>query len=285
MTAREVWRSAAHRLGLLALTVAAAAVLGGALVRMAPGFGVDERRFDLRLSAESVRAIEAERTGSFWETLAGMARGELGRSVALNRPVRELIGERAATTARTLAWGLALAWAAGFGAALTLEWLRRRVCEWAAAAATGLALSLPSAALALLFLYMGAGAALALGAILAPRIFRYARNALAASARLPHVLAARARGVGRSAVVWRHVTLPAAPELAALAGISVNMALGAAIPVEALCDSPGLGQLVWQAALARDFATLVSMTALVACVTALANLAADVGRAALAREA
>jgi len=32
----------------------------------------------------------------------------------------------------------------------------------------------------------------------------------------------------------------------ALAGITVSIALGASIPVEALCGLPGIGQLAWQ---------------------------------------
>jgi ABC-type dipeptide/oligopeptide/nickel transport system permease component len=57
------------------------------------------------------------------------------------------------------------------------------------------------------------------------------------------------------------------------------MAVGATIPVEALCDSPGVGQLVWQAAMARDLPVLVNVTLLIAGLTVAANLAADTARA------
>jgi peptide/nickel transport system permease protein len=63
--------------------------------------------------------------------------------------------------------------------------------------------------------------------------------------------------------------------LLAVAGVSVSMAVGAVIPVEALCDSPGVGQLVWQAALARDLPVIVNVTLLIAALTAAANLAAN----------
>jgi ABC-type dipeptide/oligopeptide/nickel transport system permease component len=71
----------------------------------------------------------------------------------------------------------------------------------------------------------------------------------------------------------------------ALGAVSVSMALGAAIPVEALCDSPGVGQLVWKAALARDLPVLVNVTILIATVTAVANLLADALRGAFGTEA
>jgi len=65
----------------------------------------------------------------------------------------------------------------------------------------------------------------------------------------------------------------------------VNMALGAAIPVEALCDSPGVGQLVWKAALARDLPVVVNVTILIAAITASASLVSDAVRCAMWRDA
>jgi peptide/nickel transport system permease protein len=70
--------------------------------------------------------------------------------------------------------------------------------------------------------------------------------------------------------------IPAAGlQLLALAGVSLNMAFGAAIPVEVICDSPGIGQLAWQATLARDLPLLVNLTVLVAVMTMVANSASD----------
>jgi len=66
------------------------------------------------------------------------------------------------------------------------------------------------------------------------------------------------------------------PELLALAGVSVTMAFSAAIPIEAVGDVPGIGQLAWQAALGRDLPVLVSLTLLLMLLTRSANAAADV---------
>jgi peptide/nickel transport system permease protein len=49
------------------------------------------------------------------------------------------------------------------------------------------------------------------------------------------------------------------------------MAFGAAIPLEALSDSPGMGQLAWQAALNRDLPLLTSITLFVTLLTAGVN--------------
>ena len=67
----------------------------------------------------------------------------------------------------------------------------------------------------------------------------------------------------------------AAPQLLALGGVSISLALAAAIPVEALCDLPGIGQLAWKAALGRDLPLLVNLTLIVTLVTVVANSTAD----------
>ena len=76
-------------------------------------------------------------------------------------------------------------------------------------------------------------------------------------------------------MLFWHVLPPAAPQLLALAGVTVSVAVGAAIPIEALCDQPGIGQLAWQAALARDLVLLVNLTLIVTLITVVANAFSD----------
>lgn len=278
-------RTALRRLLHLGLTIFLAAFLGAALVRLAPGFGMDERLLDARFSDGSRRAIQDENQANqslpryFAGYFADLARGELGRSVSLNQPVRELLADRFGLTLRSVAWGAGWGWMAAAGAALALGLARKPFLDGAAAGFSGVLLSLPAAVVALLSLYLGWGPAPAIAIILLPRILRYLRNITQAAADRPHVLAARSRGAGGVLLQLRHVWLPSAPELLALGGISINMALGAAIPVEALCDSPGVGQLVWKAALARDLPVLVNVTILIAAITSGANLLSDAARA------
>jgi peptide/nickel transport system permease protein len=278
---------------MLLLTVVVSALVSGALVRMAPGFGTDERQLDLRLSEESLAAVrsqagppEARGFPTPTSLIAGLrdyvwdlAKGDWGVSISLGRPVRELVADRSGLTLRTLAAGLTLAWGLSFGMSLLLQGFHSHALDLAATLFAGGLLCLPAAVVAMLFLYLDLGPALALAAVLSPRIFRYVRNILAASSRRPHVLAARARGSGSAGLLWRHVCIPAAPELLALGGISASMAIGAVIPVETLCGSPGVGQLVWLSAMARDLPVLVHLTVLVAMATSGANLLSDAARA------
>ena len=134
---------------------------------------------------------------------------------------------------------------------------------------------MPSAALALLvFVYAGPVRAVMALAVF-PKVYQYLHNVLSHAAAQPHVLAARARGIGRVRILFWHIFPVAAPQALALAGVSVSMAFGAAVAVEVVCDFPGIGQLAWKAALARDLPLLVTLTMLVTLATQLANGAAD----------
>jgi peptide/nickel transport system permease protein len=112
--------------------------------------------------------------------------------------------------------------------------------------------------------------------ILFPRLYQYVGNLLAQSYGMPHVLLARAKGLSGYRVFFQHVLPPARGQLIALAAVSINMAFGAAVAVEAICDQPGLGQLAWKAAMARDLPVLVILTMIIALVTQFSNLVADV---------
>jgi peptide/nickel transport system permease protein len=279
----------ASRAALLLTILMAGGLLAATLVRMAPGFGMDERMLDARLNSSSRKAIEQQLSeGSDIVTYYGrylqrLWRGDLGNSISLGRPVSELLSERCGVSLRSGLAGIGLAWAAALLAVVWLELARARTCEAVASLAAGALLCVPAAVVALGCLYLGGTPSLAVAAILFSRIFRYVRNIVRAACQAPHVLAAKALGIRRFRLLTFHVMAPVLPEMLALAGVSVSMAVGALIPVEALCDSPGVGQLAWQAALARDLPVLVNVTLIITGLTAVANLMADTLR--VAREA
>jgi peptide/nickel transport system permease protein len=286
MQTRRWWRRLAWRLAVWMGVLLLSGLLAATLVRLAPGFGMDERLLDARLTGESREAIAREgQTQSnilayYLDYLGRLAHGDLGQSVSLRRPVGELLRERAVVSLRSGAAGLMLAWALALAAVAALEWRRSRWMERGSALLAGALLCLPAAVVAVACVYLGWSAPAAIAAILLPRLFRYARNLAAAASAAPYVLAAEAMGLTKFAILSRHVAAPLWPELVALAGVSVSMAVGATIPVEALCDSPGVGHLVWQAALSRDLSVLVNVTLLITALTTGANLLADAARGA-----
>jgi ABC-type dipeptide/oligopeptide/nickel transport system permease component len=127
-----------------------------------------------------------------------------------------------------------------------------------------------------LFLVIGTPGTLAIALVVLPKVFRFSRNLLIKTYALPHVLNAKARGLSSMRIFAFHVLPNVAGPMLALAGVTVSIALGAAIPIEVVCDSPGLGQLAWKAALSRDVPLLVNLTLIIALVTVTANSFSDV---------
>jgi len=270
-----------HALALLA-TVLLGGLFSATLVRLAPGFDADEQELDPHLNRESVLALhEARRQGHnvfrfYFSYMNRAAHGDLGTSLALGQPVRTLLRDRAPLTLRLLAVGLGLAWVAALTLALTAAWLRLSSYDLLTTLVSGTFLCIPAAVLALLSVLWNVPGSLAIALIVFPHIYRYTRNLLAKSYSMPHIITARAKGLGEARILFWHVVPAVVPQLLAVAGVSVSIAVGASIPVEALCGLAGVGQLAWQAALARDLPLLVNITILVTLVTLLANSGADV---------
>jgi peptide/nickel transport system permease protein len=264
-----------------AATTAAGVVLCAVMVRFSPGFGVDERQLDSRLSAASQEALrrapDAGRNPLLycvaWAKRA--AAGDFGMSQSLNRPVRELLAERAPVTLSLMLWGIAGAWC--LAALLSVPPAAARLPKLGMVSnlLAGLPAALPAAGIALLLFHLGASGKWMLALVLFPRVFQYLRNLLMQQYGMPHVLLARAKGIGPAHILWRHVLIPAGGQFVALAAVSVNMAFGAAVAVEAIGDFPGIGQLAWKAALSRDLPVLVAITVMIALATQAANLVAE----------
>lgn len=254
--------------------------LGATLVRVAPGYGVDQEELDFRLSHASIQSLRSAHAADagllrfYGRSMLRLLRGDFGYSRNLQEPVRQLLAERFPETLKSVALALAVGWLAGLGLAIATVLARNAILSVAASVLAGVILCMPAAVLALLFVNAQLPGRLVLALIVFPKIFYFARGLLGRSAALPHVLLARARGAGVLRILLLHILPVAAPQLLALAGVSVSLAFAAAIPVEALCDLPGIGQLAWQAALGRDLAVLVSLTLIVTFVTVLANSAA-----------
>ena len=275
------WKITGHLLAMLA-TVLLGGFFSATLVRLAPGFDADEQELDPHLNVQSLQALRDARHRDhnilrfYLSYMNRAAHGDLGTSLALGQPVRTLLRDRVPLTLRLLAVGLGLAWSLSLTLALSAAWLRFSVYDALTTVVSGMFLCLPAAVLALLSVLWNVPGSLAIALIVFPHTYRYARNLMVKAYSRPHILAARAKGLGESRILFWHVVPIVTPQLLAVAGVSVSMAVGAAIPVEALCGLAGIGQLAWQAALARDLPLLVNITILVTLVTLLANSSADV---------
>jgi peptide/nickel transport system permease protein len=275
-----------HQLARMLTLVLVSGLACACLVRYAPGALVDERELNQHASEETLGALREEKARqrnvgvNFVRYVHGLAHGDLGFSESNHSPISALMADRAPRTLRDLSFGLALSWLVGLGCAMLVV---RFPFVWsldvAMLALATLILSLPVALIAYFCLLAEQASRLVLAIVLAPKVYQYSRGVLTSAYAAPHVEMARSRGVSESAIVRRHVLPAAASQLIALAAASISLAIGAAIPIEAICDVPGLGRLAWQAATARDLPLLINVTMLVTLATTTAMAVSEVFRA------
>ena len=272
-----MWRTLGLALLRLACIMLLAGLLGGTLIRIAPGFAADERQLDSNLSSQSIQAVRQERlAGSniprfYARYLASLVRGDLGTSQMLNQPVRDLLRDRLPITLRNLALAAAT------------QLTGSRLLTSTAEGLSGTFISTPAAVLALLFVLLRLPPELAAALLVFPKIYRYCHNLLQQGYDRPHVLTALAKGAGRWRVLLWHVAPVSLPQILALLGVSISLAIGVLLPIEAICDVSGIGQLAWQAATGRDLPLLVNLTLVVTFLTASATIFSDLARKTLAR--
>ncbi len=274
-------------LGATAATIFAALAFCLLLVRLAPGSEVDTRELDPRLNASSVKELRAARAhGSLIDSLkafgARVRAGDLGESQALQQPIVPLIRERLGVTARPLFAGIFLGWTAAL-----LTSLGNQLWGAVGAVATGILssclLCIPAPVIALGLMTRDAApekAPLWIGTVVAlvvfARVLLITDRVLSMGARAPHVIYARSKGLSSLRILFAHVVWPAGGTLLAIAGSSVGVALGGVMPLEVVCDSPGIGQLAWIATQQRDLPLLLTITFLVTLTAIVASSAGDI---------
>lgn len=270
--ARWVARTAA----ILLLVVVGSTIL----VRFAPGYLSDAREMDWRYAgtAHAELSQEAVRSHSVSHMLVAefgrWARGDAGISRHYGVPVSELIRPRLAVTGALLLRSLLLAWSLAVLAALLSSTRSNPSLLWQAPAT--LLLALPTAAMATLCLLAGSGGpVLVMALLLAARDFKFMHRALLNAWRGPEILQARAQGIRPARLLWAHILPAMAPQISALASLSIITALSALVPVEVIFNVPGLGQLAWDAALNRDLPVLLAVMMIMAMAVTVSGMASD----------
>src|SRR5262249_19365558 len=120
---------------------------------------------------------------------------------------------------------------------------------------------------------------LALALPVAATLERLQSQSIADALARPPALAARARGVPASRVVWRHAWRQSLGPLLGVYGIIVGSLFSGSFAVEIVTSWPGLGELMRQALLARDTDLVAGCAAAGAAFLAVGVLASDVAHA------
>jgi peptide/nickel transport system permease protein len=104
---------------------------------------------------------------------------------------------------------------------------------------------------------------------------RYVRASVLDVARLDHVTTARAKGLGESAVIRRHIVRNAMIPVVTLVALQAPALFGGAIVTEQIFRVPGIGSLLIEAILRNDTPVVMAVTFVFSALVLLFNLLAD----------
>jgi len=102
--------------------------------------------------------------------------------------------------------------------------------------------------------------ALTLGLVSGAALSRYVRNSLLEVEDQAFVRTARAKGLSRSRVFWLHSLRNSLAPITQLIGLSLPALLNGILIVEVVFAWPGMGRLIFQACLARDYPVILVST-------------------------
>ncbi len=300
-----------RRAATFAATLLVASLVVFAVLEILPGNPAQVMLGDTA-TPESIAALEA-RLGldrPAWSRYAtwagGLLRGESGLSYAYDTPTFELIAERLQVSLPLALLAMVLTVVVALVLGVYAASRHNRAGDVGVMALSQLGVALPSFWLAILLIllfavqlqWVSAGGfpgwsgddggglwpglkalllpALSLAAVQAAILARVTRSAVLEAMREDYVRTARAKGLSRRAVLWRHVLRNAMIPVLTVMGLQFANLITGAIVVENVFVLPGIGRLVFQAISNRDLVLVRDVVMLLAAVVVLVNFVVDV---------
>jgi len=104
---------------------------------------------------------------------------------------------------------------------------------------------------------------------------RYMRQSMLEVVRQDYIQTARAKGLVERVVIGKHALRNAMLPIVTILGLSLPGLIGGSVIVESIFAIPGMGQLMVQAVFERDYPVIMGNLVIVAVITLIANLLAD----------
>jgi peptide/nickel transport system permease protein len=108
---------------------------------------------------------------------------------------------------------------------------------------------------------------------------RYMRTSMLETLNQPYIYTARAKGLCRRDILYKHAFPNAILPIITILGLSIPGLLGGSVIFESIFALPGVGQLFYKAVMMRDYNLIMAQVVLGAILTMLGNLFADIGYA------
>ncbi len=300
-----------QRFAVLAATLVVASLVVFAVMEILPG-NAAETILGPTATPEAVAAL-AHKLGldlplhvRYARWIAGLLRGDLGVSYAYGSPIAPLIGASLAVSLPLAFMAMALSAAIALAAGVYAADRRGRAGDAMVMGMTQIGLAVPNFWLAILMVIVFAvtlrlvpaggfpgwaypgraiGAlilpAVALGVVQAAILTRVTRSALIEAMGEDYMRTARAKGVSRTAALWRDALPNALVPVLTIMGLQFANLIAGAIVVENVFVLPGLGRLMLQSISNRDTPVVQDCVMLTAILVIGLNFLVDVACAAI----
>ena len=232
----------------------------------------------------------------------GVARGDLGESIRIKRPVLDLIKEKLPVTGELAVMALLIALAIGLPAGVIAAAKSGTAIDYGASMAALWGLSMPNFWLGILLILLfsvelgllpASGfvspaeslkqnlltlimPAFVLGNAIAAVMMRHTRSAMLQVLSADFVRTARAKGLPEIWVILRHALRNALIPVVTLGALEFGQLLSGAVLTEQVFTIPGFGKLIVDAVFNRDYAVVQGVVLFTAFTYILLNLFADI---------
>ena len=299
------------RLATFLATLAVASMLVFAVLELLPG-NVAQVMLGDTATPEAVAALQAKlgldqpASTRYTRWVGGLLSGQTGLSTSYSTPTAELIAERLTVSLPLAALAMALTTVLALSLGVYAAARHNTLADVGVMAGSQLGIAIPSFWFAILLIllfavklqWVAAGGfpgwteddggglwpglqalllpALALALVQAAILARVTRSAVLEVMREDFVRTARAKGLSRRAVLWRHVLRNAMIPVLTIMGLQLANLITGAIVIENVFVLPGLGRLVFQAIANRDLVVVRDVVMLLVAVVVVVNFGVDV---------
>ena len=298
------------RLGSLCLSLIVASLVIFACIEIVPG---DPASFMLGINAQpdTIQALRVELgldqslVQRYLGWVGGLLGGEMGTSYTYRTPVSDIVKDRLQVSLPLPLYALTLTVVVAFPVGILAAARRGSVTDITVMGATQLGVAIPNFWFAILMVilfainlrWFSAGGfpgwdvgifpamkaltlpAIALALPQASILARVMRSSLLDTLSEDYMRTARAKGLTRRQVLWRHALRNAMIPVLTIIGLQFSFLLAGAIIIENVFFLPGLGRLVFQAITQRDLIVVESVVMLLVFAVILLNFFVDIAYA------
>lgn len=310
-----------RRVGVGLLVLLFMSFLFFALTRATPGspFGTTQNEvFDTPQAQRRMHALGLDRPWyeQYVAYMNSLLHGDLGNSFAYNRPVGRLLVERVPNSLLLLGTSLIISLLIAIPLGTFAATHQYSKLDMITSVLSYVGISAPSFVVGILLLLAGgvwlrhttgglfyfplfgmhssaddssvsdllwhmALPATALSVFNVARFSRFMRASMLEVLNLDYVRTAKAKGLERRAVTYHHALRNAVLPIVTLLALQIPQFVSGAVIIEGIFSWPGMGLLAFQAAADRDYPLILGVVMLVAVLTVLLNLLADISYAIL----